>query len=286
MTLQDRPSTAQRTPLFKAQNADRYARQELIREYESATGANLIVVIDQIFLHGVTLLEELLIGLDASRDMHLLLSTPGGDGEVAVRLVRAMQSRCQRLTIIVPDMAKSAGTIMCLGADRILMAPHSDLGPVDPQFQVTSGLVGAKEIVAAVQNAEDRVAQRPDSFPLYSALLSDVNLLMVEQAKAAMERSSVLIDEALQCRSDQLTQEERQELVQRLKGPLIDDLTAHSATVGPRFAKEIGLPVEEAGSDHETWGLIWELWTRYFAIGCWPVGPKAAYEGRLASHLL
>ena len=118
-----------KTPLFQAQNADRYARQALIREYEAATGANLIVMIDQIFAPGITFLEELLIGLDPSQDLHVLLSTPGGDGEVAVRMVRAMQARCSKLTMIIPDMAKSAGTIMCLGADTILMAAQSDLGP-------------------------------------------------------------------------------------------------------------------------------------------------------------
>lgn len=49
-----------RTPLFTAQHSERYARQELIRTYESQTGVNLIVVIDQIFPTNVTYLEELL----------------------------------------------------------------------------------------------------------------------------------------------------------------------------------------------------------------------------------
>ena len=40
------------TPLFQAQNAERYARQALIREYEALTGAQLIVMIDQIFVPG------------------------------------------------------------------------------------------------------------------------------------------------------------------------------------------------------------------------------------------
>ena len=44
------------------------------------------------------------------------------------------QSRCRKLTVIVPDQAKSAGTMFVLGADRVYMGPTSDLGPVDPQF--------------------------------------------------------------------------------------------------------------------------------------------------------
>lgn len=274
-----------RTPLFAASQAGRYARQQLIKTYEETTNANLIVMIDQVFHRGITLLEELLLGLDTSKELHLLLSTPGGDGEVAVRLVRSMQARCTKLTIIVPDMAKSAGTIMCLGADEILMAPHSDLGPVDPQFQVGNSLVGAKEIVAAVETAERRVSEQPNSFPLYSGLLADVNMLMVEQAKAAMERSTVLIDEALQCRSEDLGDGERARLVEALRKPLIDDLTAHSATVGPKMAQNIGLPVRVADVSCAEWEIIWGLWARYFETGCWPAGPVAVYEGHLASQI-
>ncbi|WP_275408230.1 hypothetical protein [Planosporangium flavigriseum] len=34
------------------------------------------------------------------------------------------------------------------------------------------------------------------------------------------------------------------------------------------------------------WHLIWALWTRYFALGCFPRGSIAAYEGRRASHVM
>ena len=284
MTERSAGAASANTPLFQAQNAERYARQALIREYETLTGAQLIVMIDQVFVPGLTVLQELLIGLDPERELHLVLATPGGDGEVAVRMIRAMQARCSRLVIIVPDMAKSAGTLMCLGADRILMAPFSDLGPVDPQFQVGPSLAGAKDIVAAVATAEERVAQRPDSFPLYAGLLAEVTMLMVEQAKAAITRSEALIDEALQCRSDELGDAERHALVQSLRGPLVDELSQHTATVGPKLAARIGLPVEVADLDSRSWSLIWELWTRYFSMGCFPNGRRAIYEGRLASQ--
>lgn len=284
MTERSAGAASANTPLFQAQNAERYARQALIREYEALTGAQLIVMIDQVFVPGLTVLQELLIGLDPERELHLVLATPGGDGEVAVRMIRAMQARCSRLVIIVPDMAKSAGTLMCLGADRILMAPFSDLGPVDPQFQVGPSLAGAKDIVAAVATAEERVAQRPDSFPLYAGLLAEVTMLMVEQAKAAITRSEALIDEALQCRSDELGDAERHALVQSLRGPLVDELSQHTATVGPKLAARIGLPVEVADLDSRSWSLIWELWTRYFSMGCFPNGRRAIYEGRLASQ--
>jgi len=277
-------SSYPRTPLFAAQQAARYERQRLIEEYERRTGARFIVMIDQIFAYGVTLVEELVMGGSPSQPMHLLLSSPGGDGEVAVRLVRTLQARCSKLTIIVPDMAKSAGTIMCLGADVLLMGPASDLGPVDPQFQVNDHLVGAREIERALASAEARVQAAPDTFPLYAGLLADVNMLMVEQARSATARSYDLIREALACAGR--TKRKCDALAEGLRGPLVDDAVYHGATLGPEQAIKLGLPVHRAQLDSVEWQLIWSLWTRYFAMGAWPAGQNGIYEGRVASQLI
>jgi hypothetical protein len=138
------------SPLFHAEQAERYDRQRLITYYQETFDCRLIAVVDNIFPYAVTLFEELIYDADPNQDLHLMLSTQGGDGETAVRLARAAQSRCREFTVIVPDMAKSAGTILALGAHHIIMGPASDLGPIDPQFQIGNGsLAGAKDIIAA-----------------------------------------------------------------------------------------------------------------------------------------
>lgn len=274
-----------RSPLFEAQHSERYARQSLIRDYEASADANLIVVIDQIFPENVTYLEELLFDCERDRPLHMILASPGGDGETAIRMVRSCQARCSELTVVVPDMAKSAATLMCLGADHLLMGPGGDLGPVDPQFQLPQGrLASAKEIVRAVEVAEQRVVAAPDTFPLYAALLSDVTMLQVEQARSALDRSGALVREALDCAGRDATTVG--ELAERLHRPLIDEPASHSAVISPAAAKEIGLPVIEADADSDAWQLVWRLWTRYFQLGCYPVGPVAVYEGRRASHVI
>ena len=82
-----------------------------------------------------------------------MLHSPGGDGETAVRITRAAQARCKELTVIVPDMAKSAATLLAVGAHYILMGPASDLGPIDPQFLLEGNLVAAKDVIAAFDEA-------------------------------------------------------------------------------------------------------------------------------------
>jgi hypothetical protein len=274
------------TPLFAAQHADRYARQELIREYETLTGANLIVVIDQIFADNVTLIEELLHPLPADRPLHMLLASPGGDGETAIRIVRALQTRCTELTVLLPDMAKSAATILCLGADRLLFGPGGDLGPVDPQMRYPNGtLASAKELVEAVDEAERRITGNPPTFPLFANLLADVNMLMVEQARNALSRSEALVKEALGANRTR-NEADVEALASSLKRPLIDEPASHSAVISAAAAKSFGLPAEVADTSSDTWGIIWSLWTRYFTLGVFPRGATAVYEGAKVSQVL
>ena len=184
-------------------------------------------------------------------------------------------------------MAKSAATLMCIGADEIIMGPGGDLGPVDPQLLLPGGrsLVSAKEIVAAIDEAEERIRSNPDSFPLFAALLSDVNMLMVEQARSALGRSEALVREALECCSDRDSGQIAR-LTAALKAPLIDDPQSHSAVISCAAAKRFGLPATSAPVSSPQWTLIWQLWTRYFVLGCFPAGSTAIYEGRRASYVL
>jgi len=274
-----------RTPLFAAEHSARYERQQLIRDYQELTGSNLIVLIDQLFPASLTLVEELLNLLDANKPIHLLLASPGGDGETAVRIVRAIQKRCTELTILLPDMAKSAATILCLGADHMLFGPNGDIGPVDPQLPLPNGLVSAKNIVEAVAEAERRVTNNPQTYPLFAGLLGQVNMLTVEQARSALDRSSNLVREAL-ASNPRRTEKEVKSLAESLKKPLIDDPTSHSAVTSCSDAQRLRLPAANADPTSEEWRIVWALWARYFAMGCFPAGPNAVYEGEIASHII
>ena len=270
-------------PLFQASHSATQERQTLIGEYEDRFDCRLIVYIDAIFPPSVTVFEDLIYDAQEEQDLHLLLSSPGGDGETAVRLARAAQSRCRELTVIVPDAAKSAATLLAIGAHHILMGPSSDLGPIDPQFYLNGDLVAAKDIIAAVDDAADRVQKAPDTYPLYASLLSNVTALIVQQARAALDRSEVSLLEALQSNRDR-NPDEVSDLCERLKGPLITGPSTHAAIFGTKDALQAGLPIIKADLRSEQWKMIWGLWTRYYSLGGGTIA--RIYEGRNSSWLL
>lgn len=268
------------SPLFHATHADRYERQSIIREYEQKFSCRLMMVFDIIGAWGITYLEDLLYDMPKDEDLHMILVSPGGDGESAIRMARSIQSRCHEFSVVVPDQAKSAATLLALGAHSIIMGPTSDLGPIDPQLQVnpnSNQLISAKNIIAAVENAAEEVKKVPETLPLYASLLSNVNALMLQQAKAAMNQSKTLLKEALESQPNR-SSEQVDDLSMYLQQKLIEVPDSHSAPFGAEAAKQARLCVKELPGDSEQWQMIWRLWTKYFVLG------QRIYEGNRVSH--
>lgn len=269
-----------RTPLWEAQHAQRYARQEAIRAYENRYSCRLVVIIDAILPASVTFFEELVHTLGAENELHILLSSPGGDGETAVRILRSAHSRCKRLVVLVPDQAKSAATLIALGADEIVMGPASDLGPIDPQIELPSkpgSLVPAKDIISAVEDAEKRVEAAPHTYPLYASLLSELTAILLQRAKAVLARTGELLELAL-ASNPRRKPEEVRHLVDALRPLLIDRATTHTAIFGAKEAQAAGLPVKCLGPHDVHWQDVWRLWARYFIL------KRRVYESAQASQ--
>ena len=256
----------------------------MIRSYEDEYCCRLVVFIGAILPDSVTLFEETLFDASLDEDLHLLLATPGGDAETALRIARQAQSRCKELTVIVPDQAKSAGTLLALAADHILMGPTSDLGPIDPQLRLTNGAwVAGKTIIDAVDKAEERIRTNPNTYPLHASLLTDITAHLVQQARDALDHAADQLVEALGITSNR-PERDTGELVNKLKSELIDKTHSHAKTISAEAAISLGLPVSEMQSTGEQWRRIWFLWTKYVALN-----PREIYygcrifEGRMAS---
>lgn len=64
----------------------------------------------------------------------LILSTYGGDADAAFIIARFLKRFYKHFTLYVFGYCKSAGTLVALGADEIVMSPHAELGPLDVQL--------------------------------------------------------------------------------------------------------------------------------------------------------
>lgn len=64
----------------------------------------------------------------------LYLYTRGGDTAAAWNIVNLLRMYCEELIVVIPHKAHSAGTIISLGANRIIMTKQATLSPIDPSL--------------------------------------------------------------------------------------------------------------------------------------------------------
>lgn len=80
------------------------------------------------------------------RKLSVILETGGGLIEVAERIADTFRRHYRQVEFIVPDSAMSAGTVLVMSGDAILMDYYSILGPIDPQIERSD----SKDLVPAV----------------------------------------------------------------------------------------------------------------------------------------
>lgn len=72
--------------------------------------------------------------LPQGKPIALLIESPGGLAECAYGIAKLLQRRCGSFVAIVANWAKSAATLLALGASEIILAEHGQLGPLDVQL--------------------------------------------------------------------------------------------------------------------------------------------------------
>ena len=75
---------------------------------------------------------DLLEKIGPTKRISLLLHTNGGRTLAAWRLVNLIRIFCDELEVLIPLKALSAGTLISIGADRVVMTKQAALGPIDP----------------------------------------------------------------------------------------------------------------------------------------------------------
>ncbi len=171
---QEELKVPEQSPMYWALRKERYTRQEYISKIQEITGRRLLVYFStnkgSISLEDIQGFSDLLERLEGKyNDIDLLLQTTGGDIDVAEKIVYMCWEKAKSFRVIVAERAKSAGTLIALAADEIVMGYASELGPIDPQIfvpQTGETLPVAKAYLTMVAlNNEGRPTPVPQLVP-------------------------------------------------------------------------------------------------------------------------
>lgn len=132
-------------------------------------------------------------------NLDLVLHSPGGSVEATESIGDYLREKFESIRVFVPHMAMSAATILAFVSDEIVMAAHSYLGPIDPQFllQTPFGLrmVPGQAITEQFERAREACLRDPDEYPVWADMLRQYGPdLLVEADNASALSASVVRD--------------------------------------------------------------------------------------------
>ena len=135
---------------------------------------------------------------DFDKDLLLILHTPGGSAEAAQTIVDYLRSKFKAIDVLIPTYAMSAGTMIALGCDRIVMGRQSQLGPTDPQLIIGNGSFSAHSIVEQFEEAKQDIAGNPTLAHAWAPVLRSFGPALLQEAKKSIAYGQSLVQEWLQ----------------------------------------------------------------------------------------
>ena len=127
----------------------------------------------------------------------IILHTPGGLAEVVEDLVRTIRARFDKVGVIIPGAAYSAGTIFAMAADEILMSPSSSLGPIDAQIFSNGKKFSADAFLKGLGKIKEEAAQTKALNIAYIPILQSISPGEIQHCENAQNFSKTLVTDWL-----------------------------------------------------------------------------------------
>ncbi|MCX6152158.1 MAG: hypothetical protein NTX22_16650 [Ignavibacteriales bacterium] len=249
-------------------------RQALIKELENYFNKTVITFFTSFTFpvmiedEDAKMIEEVLQNTELnSNGLVLILNSPGGSGLAAERIInvcRAYSNDC--FEVVVPNMAKSAATMICMGSNHIYMSKTSELGPIDPQVTIVEdgtrkvfsvhGIINSFETLLKKATKEINGRVEP-----YLQQLQRYDSRLIEDLRRAQELSESIAIKYLKL--GMMSKEGVRDIRKKIK-PFLSPLEtkSHGRPIFFKQAIDCGLKVSEIELDSEQWHKIWELYLR------------------------
>jgi hypothetical protein len=136
---------------------------------------------------------SVIFGMDWSKGLTLLIHTPGGSPNAAQSIVAYLRSKFDDIEVIVPAYAMSAGTMISLAADRLVMGRQSQLGPIDPQLVLGGRAVSAQAVVDQFEEARTEVLSNVTAAHVWAPILQALGPALLQEARNALYYGEAMV---------------------------------------------------------------------------------------------
>ena len=193
--------------------------------------------------------------------------TRGGDTAAAWNIVNLLRQYCEHLQVVIPHKAHSAGTLISIGANSIIMTKQATLGPIDPSVNTplnppipnappqSNYPVSVEAVKGYLAFAKEELSIKDDiALSNIMIKLSDfVHPLVLGQVYRARAQIKMLAEKLL---TNQIADSSK---IKDIIAFLCSDSGSHDYTINRREAKNVlGLNIEKP--DDEMYRIIKKIY--------------------------
>ncbi len=197
-----------------------------------------------------------------------MINSPGGDGLTAERIVNTCcaYSGTGDYWVLIPGKAKSAATIISMGASKIMMSSASELGPVDPQiFKSENGIpktFTAHNLVAGYEKLLSEIATTSGPIEPYLQQLTHYDDREITQYRSFINLAEdISVKNLKRNMMRNLTEDKIKKKIDGFLNPDAGTIS-HGRPIYQEEAKSCGLNIENIDINSEEWKLICQLYCR------------------------
>ena len=217
---------------------------------------------------------DALLSIGEVEQLNLIINGPGGDGTVAEKIIELCRAHCKQFRVVVPNRAKSAATIIALGADEIVMGYCSELGPIDAQVPIVVGgiprYISAQSFIDSKASLLEEFAKAVKAKEDPRAILQQIASLdgpFIDHCGKLMEFSKVVARKYLMqyMFSTVTPQKTRAAMVEDVLKGLSSpgEFKVHGRMINGTAAKnDLHLNVKLLGKDDDFWKDLWQYYVR------------------------
>jgi len=213
-------------------------------------------------------------------NIDLFLYTRGGDMVVPIRIVKLIRNYCKKFSILIPYRAHSAGTLIALGADEIIMTKLGELTPVDPTAERhpfnprnpsnTKELlpISVEDVRSYILFAKDELkAKKGEITELYSKMTNQsyhnpihLHPLALGNVYRAQRMIKILAERLLNLHMD-IKLESNQKIIDKIVNEITSNICVHNYPIYRDEAKSLGLNMIIPSDELEK--MLWDLYEKY-----------------------
>lgn len=198
----------------------------------------------------------------------LFIHSFGGAGTVPWKLVNLIREHSNHFEVLVPYKAYSAATLIAIGADKIIMHPMGELGPIDPQVGNDFNPItphgqpigiNVEDVVSYINFVKDLVGitHQDELVQALNSLTDKVHPLALGNVYRFYSQSRMMARKLLGLHMDM----DQKHVIDEITETLTSKLFFHGHPINRAEARDLKLKVEDPDSKLEN--LMWSLYLSY-----------------------